>query len=287
MESTRNQARWAGLLYGVASSLAPFSYLYVPGRLLVPGDAAATAERVRASEGLLRAAIYGELYGVTVLLFAALAFHELFARVDARTTRILVAMMLVSVPISYVNALNHVAPLILLGNPAIAAPLDPGAIGALVTFFLRLHNFGLVVNQIFWGLWLIPLGLLVRKSGWFPRWLAWPLFAAGIGYVLHSLGTLFLPPAQRGLTNSLQMLGVGEMPFFAFYVLIWGVRGGPVDRAVPILVLVLFALGVTGLLALMTGRIDAIQYAGLQLVKLVLAIALVWRWRREEPSVAS
>ena len=54
MDSTRNQARWAGLLYGIASSLAPFSYLYVPGKLLVASDAVATTERVRASEGLHR-----------------------------------------------------------------------------------------------------------------------------------------------------------------------------------------------------------------------------------------
>ena len=75
MNSTRSLARYAGLLYGLASSLAPFSYLYVPGVLLVQKDALATADRVRASEGLLRAAIFCELYGVTLLIFATLALY--------------------------------------------------------------------------------------------------------------------------------------------------------------------------------------------------------------------
>jgi hypothetical protein len=185
---------------------------------MVQADALATAERVRASEGLLHAAIFAELNGVTVLLFAALALFELFKRADPRTAGVMLAMMLVSVPISYVNVLNHVAPLVLLNSPAIAAVLDPGQIAAQVTLFLRLHNFGLVVNQIFWGLWLFPIGILVLRSGSFPRWLAW----------------------------NLQILGIGEAPFFAFYLLIWGVRGYAVDRISAFLVLVLVAMGIGG-----------------------------------------
>jgi hypothetical protein len=284
MDSTRSQARWAGLLYGIASSLAPFAYLYVPDRLMVQGDALATADRVRASEGLLRAAIYAELYGVTVLLFATLALYELFKRVDQRTAGVMAAMMLVSVPISYVNVLNHVAPLVLLKSPAIAAVLDPGQIAAQVTLFLRLHNYGLVVNQIFWGLWLFPIGILVMRSGFFPRWLAWPLFAAGAGYVINSLGGLVLPPSQRWITENLQILGVGEAPFFAFYLLIWGVRGYAVDRIAALLVLVLVAVGIVALVLLMGNRIDATQYAAVMLAKLVIAIGLVMRWRSEEKS---
>ena len=137
MDSNKSQARWAGLLYGTASSLAPFAYLYVPDRLLVQNDALATADRVRASEGLLRAAIAAELYGVTVLLFATLALYELFKRVDPKMAGLMAAMMLVSVPISYVNSLFHIAPLVLLKSPAIAAVLDPGQVAAQVTLFLR------------------------------------------------------------------------------------------------------------------------------------------------------
>ena len=282
MDSTRSQARWAGLLYQLASSLAPFAYLYVPGVLLVEGDALATADRVRASENLLRAAIYAELYGVTVLLFAALALYQLFKNVDQKTSILMAAMMLVSVPISYVNVLFNIAPLILLKNPAFAAVLTPGQIAAQVTLFLRLHDYGLAVNQIFWGLWLIPIGVLFRRSGFIPRWLAWPLFFAGTAYVLNSLGTLLLPPSLRWMTGSLQILGVGELAFF--YLLIWGVRGQAVDRLAALLVLLSTAIGIAGLVLLMLKRIDPIQYAVFVLAALVVTIGLVMRWRWSESS---
>ena len=285
MDSNKSQARRAGLLYVLASSLAPFAYLYVPGVLLVEGDALATADRVRASENLLRAAIFAELYGVTLLIFAALALYQLFKNVDQKTSILMAVMMLVSVPISYSNVLNNIAPLILLKNPAIAAALDPGQVAAQVTFFLRLHNYGLVVNQIFWGLWLFPLGVLVMRSGFIPRWQAFPLFFAGAGYVINSLGTLLLPPSLQWITQYGQVLGVGE-GIFSFYLLIWGVRGYAVDRLAALLVLTLFAMGTASVGLLILHRIDATQYAVVTLASLVVVFGLVMRWR-SEPSAES
>jgi hypothetical protein len=270
------------LLYVLASSLAPFAYLYVPDKLLAGGDALATVERVRASENLLRAAVYAELYGVTILLFAALALYQLFKNVDQRTSILMAAMMLVSVPISYVNALINIAPLILLKTPAIAGVLDPGQIAAQVTFFLRLHNYGLVINQIFWGLWLFPIGVLIRRSRFIPGWLAYPLFFAGAGYVLNSLGMILLPPSLRWITDSLQILGVGELAFY--YLLIWGVRGQAVDRVAALLVLLSFVIGTGALVLLMLERIDATQYAALMLASFVVVVGLVMRWRWSESS---
>lgn len=286
MDSTKRQARLAGLLYVLAGSTAPFAYLYVPSVLIVPGDALATADRVRAMEGLLRAAIVGELYGATVLIFAALALYQLFKRVDEKTSALTAALILVSVPISYVNALSHIAPLVLLKSPAIAAVLDPRQVAAQVTFFLRLHNDGLVINQIFWGLWLFPIGVLVKRSGFFPRWLAYPLFFAGAGYVINSLGTLLLPPSLRWITENLQILGVGEMPFFSFYLLIWGVRGHAVDRLAALLVLTSFVIGTAAIGLLLLKRIDATQYTALALASLVVILGLVMRWR-SEPAAAT
>lgn len=282
MKPNRNEARYAGLLYGLASLSAPFAYLYVPGILLVKNDALATADRVSASEGLLRAAIVGELYGATMLIFAALALYRLFKAVDRKTVTLMVVMMLVSVPISYVNALINIVPLVLLKTSAIATVLGPGDTAAQVTLFLRLHNYGLVVNQILWGLWLFPVGLLIMRSGFIPRWLAYPLFLAGAGYVCNSLGTLLLPPPLRWVTENLQILGVGELLFFSFYLLIWGVRGYRVDRITALLVLVSLAIGIGGFLLLSLHRIDAIVYGAFVLASLVVLLGVVIRWRSDQ-----
>ena len=285
MDSTRSLARRAGLLYVLASSIAPFAYLYVPSVLIVQGDAVATADRVRASEGLLRAAIVGELCGATLLAFAILALYELFKRVDPKTSKLMAVLMAVSVPVSFMNALNNIAPLVLLKSSEITAVLDPGQVAAQVTFFLRLHAYGLFVGQILWGLWLFPIGVLVMRSGFFPRWLAYPLFFAGAGYVLNSVGTLLLPPSLRWITGSLQILGVGEMPFFNFYLLIWGVRGHAVDRLAALLVVTIFVLGIAGVVMLLLHRINTTQYSALALTSLALVFALVMRWR-SQPSEA-
>ena len=285
MDSTKSLAQRAGLLYGLAGSSAPFAYLYVPG-VLLQGDALATADRVRASEGLLRAAIFGELYGATLLIFATLALYQLFKSVDQKTSSLMAALMLVSVPISYVNALNHIVPLVLLKSPAIAAVFDPRQMAAQVTLFLRLHNYGLVINQIFWGLWLFPIGVLVMRSGFIPRWLSFPLFFAGAGYVLNSLGMLVLPPSLRWITENLQILGVGELPFFTIYLLIWGVRGSAVDRLAALLALMLFAIGIGSVGMLMLHRIDTTQYAIATLATLVVVLGLVMRWRSESSTEA-
>jgi hypothetical protein len=284
MDSTRSLARRAGLLYMLQCSSAPFAYLYVPDKLLVAKGALATVEHVRASEGLLRAAIVCELSAVTLILFSALALYELFKRVDQKTATVMAAMMLISVPISYVNALFNIAPLVLLKSPAITSLLTPGQVAAQVMLFLRLHNYGLVVNQIFWGLWLIPIGILIMRSGFIPRWLAYPLFIAGSGYVLNSLGTLLLPPSLRWITDNLLILGVGEMPFFSFYLLIWGARGYAVDRIAALLALAVFGIGTGAFALLLTNRINVTQYAALSLAYLVAVFGLVMRWRSEPAS---
>jgi hypothetical protein len=221
--SIQGLARRAGWLYLAQCLPAPFAYLYLPNRLLVPGDAVATAEHVRGSEGLLRAGVAAELLSATVLLFTMVALYRLFRPVDERVAMTLGAMMLVSVPISFVNSIFNLAPLVLTKNAAIASELAPGQIAALVTLFLRLHGYGLLVNQTFWGLWLFPFGILIRRSGFIPRFLAYPLYAAGAGYLVNTLGVLLLPPEARRIVDSVLVLGLGELPMI-IWLLFWGAR---------------------------------------------------------------
>src|SRR6185436_11887316 len=136
-----------------------------------------------------------------------------------------------------------------------------------------------------WGLWLFPMGVLVRRSGFIPGWLGFPLFFAGAGYVVNSLGTLLLPPSLRWITDYGQVLGVGEA-VFTFYLLIWGARGHVVDRVAAFLVVLSFVIGTGALLLLNLKRIDATQYGVLVLMSLVATIGMVMRWRWAESSTS-
>src|SRR6266850_2609585 len=99
MNSTKKQARVAGLLYLLIGVTAPIGLLYVPGKLIVSGDATATADRIRASESLLRIGIASELFHQIICVFLVLALYRLFKAVNEAHARQLVILgALVSVP---------------------------------------------------------------------------------------------------------------------------------------------------------------------------------------------
>jgi hypothetical protein len=223
MNSLKKQSRIAALLYIVNALPAPFALLYVPSVLIVRGDAAATASNIRDSEALLRLGMAGELFSATVVIFAMFAFYHLFKAVSQRHAMAMMILMLISVPISYLNVLNDLAALTLARGPAfLSAVFDKAQLDALVLFFLRLHNQGFILAQIFWGLWLFPFGIAVMRSGFIPRFVGIATIIAGCGYVISSLVSLFLPASAQGIGNLAMILGAGELAFF--WLLIWGAK---------------------------------------------------------------
>src|SRR5216117_2101121 len=98
MNSTKKQARFAGLLYQLASLPAHFALIYVPGKLIVPGDAVATADHIRASETLFRLGIASELFGFIIFIFVVLALYRLFKAVDKKHALAMATLILISIP---------------------------------------------------------------------------------------------------------------------------------------------------------------------------------------------
>jgi Domain of unknown function (DUF4386) len=231
MNSLKKQSRIAALLYFINCLPAPFALLYVPSVLMVRGDAAATANNVRDSEALLRLGMAVELFSSTVVIFAVLAFYHLFKRVSQKHAMAMMILMLISVPISYLNVLNDLAALTFARGPAfLSAVFDKAQLDALVLFFLRLHSQGFILAQIFWGLWLFPFGIAVMRSGFIPRFVGIAATIAGGGYVIASSISLFLPSfAQWG--QLAMVLGAGELAIL--WMLIWGAQEPPPNHPQP------------------------------------------------------
>ena len=172
----------AGWLYFLMALSAPVSLLYVPGKLIVPGDAAATAALIRNTEWLFRLGIAAELFHQAIAVFLVLALYRLFKPVDEKQARLLVVLgALVSVPIMFLNVLNEIAVLILLSGPDYLSSFETAQLDGLAFLFVRLHEQGINIAAIFWGLWLFPFGILILRSTFIPRILGYLLFAAGIG----------------------------------------------------------------------------------------------------------
>jgi len=189
----------------LASVPAVFSYVYVPGTLIVSGDAAATAERIRASEWLLRLGIASELISSIAFIFLVLALYRLFKGVDQERASLMVILVLVSIPVSFVNVLSELGALVVLSGADFLSVLGGAQLDALAFVLLRLHNGGLFVAQIFWGLWLFPLALLALGSGFVPRFVGVLLIVAGTAYVAESFAFLVLP-AYAGVVSSVAKL---------------------------------------------------------------------------------
>lgn len=229
MQSTKKAARTAGLLYFLASLPAPFSLLYIPSSFMVMGDATATANKIRASALLFRTGIVAELISATIFIFMGLAFYHLLKGVNKKHALLMLILVLISVPISYLNELNRVAVLTLSHGASLSSVVDQRQLDVLVMAFFHLHGDGVLLAQIFWGLWLFPFGFLVFKSGFLPRTLGVLLIPAGVGYVATSLTFLLFPPYGDKVFQIAAVLGgLGEGS-----TMLWLLIKGAKDQPLP------------------------------------------------------
>ena len=218
MRSIRQQARFAGLLYILMCLTGVPGLLLIPNALIVDGDAVATANHLRASSTLFRWGIASELFHQVVFVFLALALYDLFRSVNRRAAAQLVLLVALSVPIMFVNVLNELAALILVGAPPFLATFTRPQLDSLAFLFLRIHGEGIGVVDVFWSLWLVPFGLLVMRSGFLPRALGVLLLAGATGAMIGAI-TSVLPMLSNGAVNAIgQVLALGELPIVVWLV---------------------------------------------------------------------
>ena len=210
MNSTKKAARIAGLLHLVTCIPAPFSLIYIPNTLIVPGNATATANKILANESMFRLGMAGEVITSIAFIFAVRALYLLLQGVNKRHASLMVTLYVVSVPISCLNVLNEIAALILLRGADFLSVFTRPQLDALAFVFLRLHSYGFVVAAIFWGLWLFPFGVLVYRSGFLPRILGVWLMINCFAYVIPSFTALLLPQYRDVVTRIALPFLLGE-----------------------------------------------------------------------------
>ena len=212
------RARVAGFLYLFANLFAPFTLLYLPSRFIVSGDAAGTASNITTSESLFRLGIVLNLFTFIGNIFLALALYQLLKVVNKNMASLMVIFSLIGVSIAMLNELTQLAVLQLLNGADYLKVFPAEQLQALAYLFLRLHTQGVNISQIFWGLWLFPMGYLVFKSGFLPRIIGVLLIIACFGYVIQSFAT-FLGYSM----NLIFFTGWGEL-LLLLWLLIKGVN---------------------------------------------------------------
>jgi len=193
MVPPKRDARIAGWLYFLFAAPGPFCLMYVPHKIIVRGDAAATAANVLAHEMLLRTSVVIWLFGMALWIVLAVVLYRLFSGVSKALASLLVIFVAVSAGIAFLNELNNLAAVLVLGGKEFAGPLTQPQREALAMLFLRLHGQGHAVNEMFWGLWLIPFGLLILRSRFIPRLLGIWLLLDGFAWIILSSVALLVP----------------------------------------------------------------------------------------------
>ncbi len=213
--SNKKVARIAGLLYLGVVLTGIFSLIYVPKQLVVWDNAATTFQNIVANETLFRLGIVSSLACYSFFLFLPLVLYKLLRFVDEAYAKLMVILAIVSVPISFLNMQNKYAVLSLIGGKNYLEVFTNQELQAQVLFYLSQYNDGILIVQIFWGLWLFPFGYLVFKSEILPKVLGFLLMLGCFGYLINFLGFSLLPNYSKlgvasfiGLPASLGEIGM-------------------------------------------------------------------------------
>ncbi len=199
--SLDSTARVAGVLYLVVVLTGVFNLMYLPSRLYVQGDAATTVAHIAASAGWFRLGIVAELVCNAAFLLLPLVLYRLLASTGRNAAVLMVAFVVVQVPMACLNVGHKFDVLSLLGNASYLHAFTTDQLIAQVMLALDAYRHGILATQIFWGLWLLPLGYLVFKCGFLPRVLGTALMLGGVGYLVDLFGSVLFPGYAQTLLS--------------------------------------------------------------------------------------
>ncbi|MEO8622316.1 MAG: DUF4386 domain-containing protein [bacterium] len=221
--SRQSLARLSGTLYLLMGLPGAFALVYMPSTFLVHGEAAATAARIAASPMLYRSGVFAELICGVFAIWLGMVLYELFKDVDRGQARLMVGFVFGMVAIGVVSTVALAAPIVFTSGSQSLSAFTVDQLNALTLASWSLRSQSIHVATMYWGLWLLPLGTLINRSGFLPRWLGVLVLVAGWSYVINSI-TYFFLPAYSGIVNNVTILpqAAGELGF-TLWMLIKGV----------------------------------------------------------------
>ena len=223
MHPLKKAGRLAGAIYLSLVVTGPFSLIYVPNKLIVRGDATATAANVLAHQTLFGLGIIAEMAGAVIFISLAVALYRLLSSVSVSWALLMVGFVFVSAAVGFADTWNNIAALHLFRGGEFLSVFDQTQLNSLGMFFLRLHSQGIFMNELFWGLWLFPFGLLVYRSGFLPRWIGLWLMINCFAYAILSPIALFFSAYYDTAFKLAQPLLFGEIAIM-LWLLIKGAK---------------------------------------------------------------
>ncbi|MBS4027884.1 MAG: DUF4386 domain-containing protein [Ignavibacteriales bacterium] len=227
--SLKNTARFAGFLYLIWIITGLFAMFYVPSQISTRGDAVSVAQNVLSKEFLFRVSIVNDLFSSALWVVLVLVLYRLFKSVNERQAKILVALVLVQIPITFVMGAISITSLMILKGELLKT-IELTQRQDLALLFLKMNDYGTLTLEMFWGFWLFPLAFLVYRSRFLPRFLGFWLLICGIFYLILGFTSLLLPQYKDMVLHNVFALPaeLGELAFMLWLV-IMGAKEQTVD----------------------------------------------------------
>jgi Domain of unknown function (DUF4386) len=224
MTSPKRLARIAGALYLLNGITSGFAFGYVLTRVYVAGNAAATAAKVAANPGLVRIGVVTDLFQATEWVFLAMTLYILLRHVHQSAARAMVVLVSVGAAIVCLNDVFQFESVRVATDPSYAAAFGAAGSSALVLLLLEIHHYGFLAAQIFFGLWLVPLGYLAYKSSMFPKALGILLIVGGAFYLVGLLAVFLVPDYGEKINTFVTLPSAIAEISMVLYLLVFGVR---------------------------------------------------------------
>lgn len=221
--SPRLLSRIGGLLYLIIIVLGLFGEAFVRDRLIVSGNAAATAANIRAMESLWRVHIASEVFLLICAIVLLLILFVLLRPVNRDLAILAVFFNLVSISIEAAIVMDLIEALFPLGNAGYLKAFSPEQLYAMASLSLRSHSYGFGLSLLFFGCFCVVIGYLIFTSGYFPKTLGVLMQIAGVCYLTNSFALILSPAAANLLYPAILVPAfVGEVSL-CLWLLIKGV----------------------------------------------------------------
>jgi hypothetical protein len=224
MNSAKRTARIAGILYLFVGIFGGYAEGFVDPKMYVAGNAAATAGNLLANAGLVRMGVVSHLLDGTFFVFLAMVLYGLLQHVNKKIARSMLILVVLATGIICLNAVFQFEAMRVATDTGYAAALSAAGSNAIILLLLDMQHYGTLIAQVFFGLWLIPLGYLCYKSEMFHKWLGALLILGGVCYIIDLLTAFLLPELGQKIHGIVVIpCAVAEISM-VFYLLIVGVR---------------------------------------------------------------
>ena len=234
LPSTKRTARIAGVFYLLVGVFGGFAEGFVDPKMYVAGDAAATAGNVVANSGLVRMGVVAHLLDGAFFVITAMALYILLEHVHKSIARAMLIFVAVAVGMISLNAVFLFAGLRVATDGSYATAFGAAGSNALVQLLLEIQHYGTLAAQVFFGLWLAPLGYLAYKSGLFPRALGVVLVVATVSYLVDLFAAFSFPDLAKQIHPFLIIAPALAEIWMVVYLLVWGVRTTPATEGAAI-----------------------------------------------------